>query len=251
MDRDRWDGLLRAAVIAACVIALLLVGEVAVFAVYPRPESALAHFELFQRDPLVGLLTLDLLGIVSYVLLVPVILAVYVTTHRSSEAVAAVAVLLFVLGVADFLATNTAFPVLSLSGRYAAAGSESERAAILAAGEAMFTLFNENAFLLSYVIVSASCLLLGVAMLRSDAFSGGPAWSAVLAGGFGIVAVALEHASSSLVSLATPVYFGAIVFLIAWVLLVARTLARVRRELRAGPPGPTHPKNRGCSSART
>jgi uncharacterized protein DUF4386 len=186
-----------------------------------RPDSALAHFELFQRDPLAGMLTLDLLGMVSHLLFVPVILAVYVSVRRSSEALAATAVALFVLGVADFLATNTAFPVLSLSARYAAAVTDADRAAILAAGEAMFTLFNENAFLVSYVIVSASWALLGVAMLRSDAFSTRAAWCGILAGASGIVAVALEHGSPSLVAIAIPVYFGAILFLFAWVLLIA------------------------------
>jgi hypothetical protein len=93
---------------------------------------------------------------------------------------------------------------------------------------------NENAFLVSYVIVSASWALLGVAMLRTDAFSTRAAWCGISVGASGIVAVALEHASPSLVALAIPFYFGAIVLLFAWVLLIAHALARLARATRAG-----------------
>ena len=224
---SRWSGAYRSAAVVAIVIAALLVAEIAVFAAFPRPPSALAHFELFQRSPLVGLLTLDLLGMVSYLLFVPVMLGVYLAVHRTSESLSAVAAGLFVIGVADFLATNTAFPVMALSEQYASAGTEAERLAAIAAGEAMFALFNENAFLVSYVIVSASWAMLGVAMLRSSGFGRGTAYAAILAGASGIVAVLLEHLSSDLVAVAIPIYFAAIVFLIAWVVLIARPLWRL------------------------
>lgn len=223
---SRWNGLYRSGAVAAILVAVLLLGEIAVFAAFPRPDSALEHFELFQRDPLVGLLTLDLLGMVAYLLLVPVVLAVYVAVRHASEALAATAVTLFVIGVADFFATNTAFPVLALSQGYAAATTDAERAALLAAGEAMFTLFNENAFLVSYVIVSASWALLAAAMLRGPSFGPAAGWSGILAGVSGIVAVILEHLSPDLVAVAIPVYFAAIVFLIGWVVLIGRELRR-------------------------
>jgi hypothetical protein len=233
-DDVRWHGLLRSGSVAAGLIALLLIGEAAVFATWSRPATPLAHIELFQREPLVGLLTLDLLGLVAYLLFVPTILALYVVLRRTTEARAAVGAVLFFLGVADFFATNTAFPVLGLSQDYAAASSEAERAAVLAAGQAMFVLFNENAFLVSYAIVSASWALLGAAMLRSPEFGRSTAWLGILAGVAGVVAVILEHLSDVLVPVAIPVYFAAIGFLFGWVVLVARELGRLAAELNRG-----------------
>jgi hypothetical protein len=157
-------------------------------------------------------------------------LAVYVAVRGASEALAATAIVLFVIGVADFFATNTAFPVLALSQQYAAATTDAERAALLAAGEAMFTLFNENAFLVSYVMVSASWALLAAAMLRGPGFGQVAGWSGILAGVSGIVAVILEHLSPDLVAVAIPIYFAAIVFLIAWVVLIGRGLRRIAAE---------------------
>ena len=68
--------------------------------------TALEHFDLFQENRLVGLLTLDLLGMVAYLAFIPVILALYLALRRAAEAVMAIAAVLFFLGIADFLATK-------------------------------------------------------------------------------------------------------------------------------------------------
>jgi hypothetical protein len=226
-DGLRWIGLYRSGGIAALLIAVLLLGEIVVYAVFPRPETALEHFQLFQRNWLAGLLTLDLLGMISYLLFIPMILALYVALRRTSEAPMAVGTALFFVGIADFFATNTAFPVLALSDHYAAATTDAERAIILAAGEAMFALFNENAFLVSYLIVSAAWAMIAAVMLRSSLFGRATAYAGILAGATGIIAVLLEHISEALVPVAIGFYFAAIVFLLGWVVLTGRRLYRL------------------------
>jgi hypothetical protein len=217
----RWYGLYRLGGVAALLIAVLLAGEVVIYARYPRPETALEHFELFQDNWLVGLLTLDLLGMLAYLLFIPTMLALYVTLRHISEAVMAVAAVLFFLGVAGFFATNTAFSVLALSDQYAETTSDAERAMTLAAGQAMFTLFNESAFLVSYVMVSAAWLMISVVMLRSTVFSRKTSLAGILAGAAGVAAVVLEHVSTmdAMLALAIALYFAAIVFLFIWVVL--------------------------------
>jgi hypothetical protein len=235
-DALRWRGLYRLGAAAALLIAILLLGEIAVFAVFPRPPTALAHFELFQSNPLAGLLTLDLLGMVAYLLFIPTILALYVALRRTAEAVMAVAVALFLVGIADFFATNTAFPVLALSQQYAAATTDDERSVALGAGHAMFALFNENAFLISYVIVSMAWTMIGAVMLRGRAFGRLSAYTGILAGATGIGAVILEHVSEVLVPAAIPLYFAAIVFLLTWVVLVGRRLHQLGASVKASSP---------------
>jgi hypothetical protein len=220
----RWRSLHRAGAIAATLIAALLLGEIAIYAAWPRPDTTVEHIMLFQHDPIAGLLTLDLVGMVAYVLFVPTILALYMALHRLAEATMLVATVLFFIGIAVFFAANTALPVLALSAQYGAATTEIERTALLGASEAMFALFNETAFLTSYVMVSAAWALVGGVMLRSRHFGRPAAFSGVLAGTTGIVAVVLEHLSNALVPIAIALYFAAIVLLISWVILVGRRL---------------------------
>lgn len=211
------------------MIAVLLLGEIVVYAILPSPSTTIEYFALFRDNWLAGLLTLDLLGMISYILFVPMILALYMALRRASESVMVVATALFFVGVADFFATNTAFPVLSLSSQYATAQTDAERAMFLAAGQTMLTLFDENAFLVSYVIVSAAWTMIAGVMLRSNVFSRMTAYAGILAGTAGIAAVVLEHTlAKDALFLAISLYFAAIVFLFVWVVLAGRRLYRLR-----------------------
>jgi hypothetical protein len=229
-DDRRRIALYRAGAVAAPLITLILLGEVAVYATFPRPVTPLEHFALFQDSWIVGLLTLDVLGMLAYLLFIPVMLALYAALHRTSEATMATATALFIVGIATFFATNTAFAVLALSQEYGVAATEAERAAILAAGHAMFSLFNDGAFLVSYVIVSASWAMVALVMLRSRTFGRAAAYAGVLGGSTGIVAVVLEHAWAALVPAAIALYFIAIVSLLAWVVLIGQRLARLASD---------------------
>jgi len=133
---SRWQAIYKLGGGAAWIIAVLLLGEIAVYAFLPRTSTAVEHFALFRDNWLAGLLTLDLLGMVAYLLFIPMILALFVTLRSTSVSIAAVATALFFVGIADFFATNTAFSVLSLSSQYAAAKTDTERALFLAAGQA-------------------------------------------------------------------------------------------------------------------
>ena len=225
---NRWQGLYKLGGVTALIIAVLLIGEIVVYAVLPRPSTAIEYFAIFRENPLAGLLYFDLLGMISYLLFVPTILALYLILRRTSEAVMIVAAALFFIGIADFFATNTAFSMLTLSSQYATAKTEIERTMTLTAGQTMVTLFNENAFLVSYVIVSAAWLMISAVMLRSDLFGRTTAYAGMIAGGTGIMAVILEHISKNTLFIAISFYFVAIGSLLVWVILVGRRLLRSR-----------------------
>ncbi len=214
----RWQGLDKMGGVAALIIAVLLLGEIVVYASFPQPATVHAHFALFHDNWLLGLLTLDRLGMIAYLLFIPTILALYLALRPTNESVMLVATVLFFVGIADFFATNTAFSVLALSTQYAAATSATERATLLAAGQAMFTLFNENAFLVSYVLVSAAWTLMAGVMRRSPRFDRRTAYAGILAGGAGIATVILEPIATlgAFFVLAIALYFAALVFLFIW-----------------------------------
>jgi hypothetical protein len=224
----RWQSLYRLGGVTALIIALLLIGEIVVYAVLPRPATAIEYFAIFHDNWLAGLLYFDLLGMISYLLFIPTILALYMALHHTSETAMIVATALFFIGIADFFATNTAFSVLTLSSQYATAKTEAERAMFLTAGQTMVTLFNENAFLVSYVIVSAAWAMISAVMLRSTLFSHSIAYAGILAGTTGIAAVILEHISASTLFIAIALYFVAIVSLFVWAVLVGRRLYQFR-----------------------
>jgi hypothetical protein len=225
----RWKGLFRIGGGGSIAIAALLLAEFAAYAMIPDPGSvAEKNLELFIASPLAGLLSFDLLGMVAYLLFVPTILALYIALHHHSEGAMLIATAFFFVGIAVFFATNTAFPMLALSKQYALANTAEERRVVLAAGQAMIVLFEDNAFLVSYVIVSFSWLIISTAMLRSEIFGRVTATMGILAGAAGILAVALEHITSvDLLAIAIAIYFLAIVFLMLWLFLTGTRLFKL------------------------
>jgi len=138
-----WEPLYRVGGAAALITAVLIPLQIIVFIAWPPPleGSVIDWFRLFQDNWLLGLLSFDLLLIVDYVLLVPIVLALYVALRQISASLMAVATALYFVAIAAYFASNTAFEMLSLSEGYAAATTESQRAMYLAAGQAMLATF--------------------------------------------------------------------------------------------------------------
>jgi len=138
-----------------------------------------------------------------------------------------VSLVLFIIGVAVFFANNTGFSVLSLSHRYELATTQEEKAMLLASCQTMITLFDVNAFMISYVIVSASWAIMGFVMLRSPLFGRFTAWAGIIAGLSGIIAEVIENTLKELLPVAIGFYFAAIVFILLWVVMAGRRLYRM------------------------
>ena len=64
-DDKSWQKLMHAGAWAAIAVVALIPFQIAVFAVYPPPESVAGFFELFQKNWFRGLLSLDLLYILN------------------------------------------------------------------------------------------------------------------------------------------------------------------------------------------
>jgi hypothetical protein len=173
MPDTSWKPLYRVGGAAALVTAVLIPLQIVVFVAWPPPlEGTVSEwFTLFEDNWLLGLLSLDLLLIVDYVLLVPIVLALYVALRRVSESWMAVATALYFVAIAAYFASNTAFEMLSLSDQYAAATTDAQRTMYLAAGQAMLATFEGTAFQVSYVLASLAGIIIGAVMLRSDIFS--------------------------------------------------------------------------------
>jgi hypothetical protein len=75
------------------------------------------------------------------------------------------------VSIVTYIASNTSFNLLVLSGHYGAATTEAQRAEIRAAGRAMLAIWQGTAYDVSYVLGGVATLLVAAVMLRSHRFS--------------------------------------------------------------------------------
>ena len=167
-----WKSLYKVAGAAALIMIAITLTQVVVFAVSTPPYegTAVDWFALFQKNALLGLLGFEVLLIVYMGLSTLVSLALFVALRRTSPTLTAIFLVLSLIGSIAFISSRPALEMLSLSNQYAAATSDAQRAAFLAAGEAIVAVFRGTAYLASYLLGSITGLIIGAVMLRSGIF---------------------------------------------------------------------------------
>lgn len=217
--------------IAAWMAALLTLGEVILFIFYPQPETVMGWFELFQENWFLGLLEFWGLEIPMYVLFALVFLALYFSLRRVNASAMAIALALALLGIGIFLATNNPFAMLSLSKQHAAAGTEVQRSALRAAGEALLANTNQRAvggFNLGLFLVSAAGLVVSAVMLQGGPFSKTTAYVGIAAFALSL-ADYLRQALTDSAAIALLVILPNVLFLTAWLLSTGWRLLQLGR----------------------
>jgi hypothetical protein len=166
-----WKPLYKVGGMAALVQIAIIVIQAPIFILYPQPTTVLGHFTQFQSNRLLGLLDLDLMLILGEAFSVLIVLALYVALKRASPSLMAIALTLGLGGIALFFAVNPTLSMLYLSDQYAAATTDAQRAAFLAAGEALWANYNGTAFGLFFVFSGVAYVIIAAVMLRSGVFN--------------------------------------------------------------------------------
>lgn len=214
---DGWATLYRIGGAAAAAVLALAFVQIVVFVVWPLPTKTEEWLALFQNNAVVGLLSMDLLLIVDWILMALMYLALYVALRHVSPSLMAIGLVLELVAVAAYMASTTAFEMLSLTGAYATAATAAERSALLAVGSALVASWEGTAFSVSYVLSAVAALIVSAVMLRGAVFSRPTAYAGLLMGAASLVppTVGAIGVTLSVISL-LPMW--------VWLFLVARRL---------------------------
>jgi len=220
---SNWNSLYKIGSAAAWVMVVITLAQFVVFVVAPPPleGSATDWFALFQESALSGLLGFESLLVIYALLSVLVSVALFAALRPYGQSLTTIFLVLSIIGGIAFVVARPALEMLSLSNQYSAATTDAQRAAFLAAGEAMVAHFHGTAFQISYILGSIAGFLIAAVMLRSGIFSKTTAYlrigSSVFDFGIFIPGVGLYI---SLLS---------VVFLLVFNILVARRLFQLSR----------------------
>jgi hypothetical protein len=179
---QQWNSIYIIGAVAALVMVVIVPIESFVFILSPPPNTALGYFTLFQKNPFLGLLSLDLLLAVNSVLLILIYLALYGTLRSTNQPLMTLGFILSLVGIAAYFSSNPSFEMLSLSNQYSLATTEAEKSSLLAMGRAMLAIYTGTAYNVYYFLNAVALLIFSFVLLRSSIFSSATAYSAVLAG---------------------------------------------------------------------
>lgn len=168
---SNWNSLYKIGGITALIMAAIILIQSFIFIAFPPPKTVIDFFSLFQRNPILGLLDLDLLLIIENLLLILVFLSLYAALKKINKSLMTVALTFGIVGIALLLVSREAtFSMLTLSNQYANASSEAQRVMCITIGQTMLTTYNGGVFDVSYVIGAIPLLLIPFAMFKSNDF---------------------------------------------------------------------------------
>lgn len=218
-----WRPMFRVASVTAIVVTCLIPVQAAVFLLSPPPGTVPGYFALFQRNPFLGLLDLDLLLSLDYLLMVPLYLALFLALRRQARTPSLLALVSGLFSVVLFLVSREAtFSMWMLSSQYAATSDPAQQAALLASGQLLLTAYNGGTFGVSYVLGAVSTLLFSWSLWRHRTFGPAP----------GIVGLVTGVTMLVPPNTGTPGLVLSLVSLIptmVWLVLLARAFARAAR----------------------
>lgn len=177
-----WNDLYKIGAWASIIMLVLIPIHIIIFVLWPPPATVEEFIALFQKNWLLGLLSLDLIYILNNILLSLIYLALYQALKQTHAALMTVALMLGLLGIAAYFSSNPAFEMLSLSRQYAVATDATQQTILLAAGHSQLASFTGTAFDVYYVLNGVTLLVLAWVMLHSPLFSKATAWWGLASG---------------------------------------------------------------------
>lgn len=178
-----WQGLSRLGACSALFVLVMIPVQAVVFLLNPPPVTTQGFFQLFQENPFLGMLSLDLLLTLDYLAMIPFYLSLYGALRRLSPAWGLLALVTGLFSLVLFVVSREAtLSMWSLSDQYAAASTDTERSALLAAGTGLLSLYNGGTFAISYLLGAVSTLVFSTALLRHRVFGRWPGAVGIVTG---------------------------------------------------------------------
>jgi hypothetical protein len=196
---SKWASLYRiggvAALVAGIVFRRNIAAEIILFAGQTPPNTVADWFTLLQNNTLLGVSLLNIFDVVNYALVGIMFLGLYVALKQTNRDFMALAATVGLVGTAVYLASNTAFSMLSLSNQYAAAATEPEKTTLIAAGQTMLAMGQSTGMYTSLLLVAVAGFITSVVMLQSKVFGKVTAYVGILAGALDLIYCVTTFAS--------------------------------------------------------
>lgn len=221
----RWKTLFYIAALAAVYMIILIPIQGIVFIVSPPPGTVLGFFELFQENVLIGLINLDLLLTIDYVLVLFIYFAMFIVLGRKEKSLSLIATILGCLSITLYIVSREAtFGMIALSDEYFSATTEMEQAATLAAGKTLLAVYNGSSFSISYVLGGFTMLLFSIAMLKDELFENSISIT-------GLITSVLMFVPPTVGEIGIWISMVSLIPSLIWMILMSRWLFRTAKSL--------------------
>jgi hypothetical protein len=228
----QWKNIYRIGAVCVFAAALVMIIEILLTAL---PDGARAPlnirelFDMYERNWFMAMRYMGLINIIATTIMIPAFFSLYGLHRERYSVYAGLLLILYLAGYIIFMADNSSFALLELSGKYKIASSESIKSSLIAAGEALFArgASHTPGTFPGFFISELSCILFCVIILKGRVFS-------KITGIIGIIGFSFLFIFEVCSSFIPPLFYISMIFAliggistITWYILVGLKLFRV------------------------
>jgi len=156
--------------IALLLIVALIPLQIIVFFISPPPETIDGFLDLYQENPLLGMLSLDLLYIINNIFLIIPFIVLFIRLKKVSYPLSLASLVAIVISLSIYFNTNPSLEFLNLSKQYFDATSTYDQQLIIAACTSLLANYTGTGFFVYYMLGGVAILLVSLAMIYDNEF---------------------------------------------------------------------------------
>lgn len=225
---QRWHSLYTIGGVSCLLVATLIVLAIVAYFIWPYTPGARSTESIFatlHSDRLGGLISLDLLMLLTMLVNILPLLALYASLKQVNPSYALIALAIGLIAIVLVIQSRPLVELVSLSDQYAAATTDAARIRYLAAGDMLLSYFSGTAWMIQTTLLALSGLISSALMLRSPVFGKKTAYIGLINSALGL-------------GFFIPVIGIILLFLntigsVLWYILVARRLLHIGRQTPA------------------
>ncbi len=169
-----WKGLYKLGAISSILVSLLIVISIIFYFIWPYKgldSSVLDIFTLLQENTIVGLISLDVIMLITLIIDGLVIIALFAVLKKVNKGFALLGLIIGLIGVIAVIQCRPLIEMVMISEKYFQATTENEKIIYLASGETYRTFFDGTAWMIQTFMFMISGLIYSAIMLKSDEFN--------------------------------------------------------------------------------
>ncbi len=172
---NEWGSLLRITGVLTLIMLVLIPIQILVLSFFPMPQTNGDWIQLFINNPLLGLIHMDVLYLINIVILSVLYLGLTVLLMKKNRSLSLLALLLGVVGIAAYFASNKSVEMFFLTRNIPAGVDGNTLESLKQTVQVLLLEWRGTAFTVYYFLNAFALLLYSLVMLKSPLFTKGTA----------------------------------------------------------------------------
>lgn len=168
---EKWRGIFKTTGILTIIMLVIIPIQIIIFIQTPHPQSVNEWLYLFNNNPLLGLIHMDLLYLLNNIILAFIYLSLLISLYKTKRNTIIIAFLLGTIGLIAYISSNKSIEMFLISKEFIEASDESTRNILLSSAKNMLLEWKGTAYLTYYFLGDITLFLISIAMFRSNIYS--------------------------------------------------------------------------------